>query len=54
MSYMKQVYFAVEEAKEKKMKTLLYWIKEITIMFVFTSMILIASAVGALVLLRGM
>ena len=54
MSYMKQVYFAVEEAKEKKMKTLLYWIKEITIMFVLTSMVLTAAAVGALTLLHGM
>ena len=36
------------------MKNLLFWIKEIAIMFVFTSMILIASAVGALVLVSNM
>ena len=36
------------------MKTLFYWIKEIVIIFVFTSMILTASAVGTLILLRGM
>jgi|GEM_PF-3843451 len=40
--------------KENKMRTLFYWIKEIVIMFVFTSMILIASAVGALVLVSNM
>jgi len=36
------------------MKNLLFWIKEIAIMFVFISMVLTAAAVGALTLLHGM
>lgn len=34
------------------MKTLLYWIKEIAIMFALTSMVLLSAAIGTIILLN--
>jgi hypothetical protein len=36
------------------MRTFLYWIKEIMIMFLLTSMVLLTAAIGTMVLLNNL
>ena len=38
----------------KKMRTLFYWIKEIMIMFLLTSMVLLTAAIGTAILLNNL
>ena len=40
--------------KGKKMRTLFYWIKEIMIMFLLTSMVLLTAAIGTAILLNNL